>query len=125
MRIAIAIIIALLGFLLWTFPAKAQDCIAPEATLKQLDDYTKANSIQAQAWLWQSDQPAIKLMIIWFSNVPQAVIVSAFKDGCLVIMPSNGKSSQVMPIDPDVMQAVGNAELVYDNGVRDSPFTKF
>lgn len=125
MRFLIALATVMLGVLLWTLPAKSQDCIAPEATLKQLDDYTKANNIQAQAWLWQSDQPAIKLMIIWFSNVQQAVIVSAFKDGCLVIMPENGKSSQVIPISPDVQHAVGNAEMIYDNGVRNSPFTKF
>lgn len=124
MRAWIFIVALLFAMLVYSLPAKSQDCVTSDAALVELDKYTKANNIQAQAYMWQSAHPAIQLLIVWFSNMPQIVVVSTFKDNCLVIPPS-GKSAQAIPIDADVQMAVGEAKRLYDNGARNSPFAAY
>lgn len=124
MRALIFILALLVAMLLLAWPAKSQDCVTPDMTMVELDTYTKQNGIQAQAWLWQSAHPAIRLMIVWFSNMPGIVVVSAFKNDCLVVPPS-GKSAQAIPIDADVQKAVGEAKRLFDNGARNSPFASY
>jgi hypothetical protein len=125
MRYFILIAAALFGVLLWTVPAKSQDCFDPAATIRQLDEWTKANNVRARAFLYQSQHPAIKIMFVWLSAVPDAVSVSAFRDGCLVQFP-DGQTTKVLKIDNEIRHAIGTpeTELLFENG-GESPFETF
>ena len=124
MRPLLFILAMLVSMLYLAWPAKAQDCVSPDMTLTELDKYTKNHNVQAQAYMWQSPHPPVQLMIVWFSNMPAVVIVSAFKDNCLVVPPS-GNPAQAVPLDADVQQAVSGSKLIYDNGVKVSPFASY
>lgn len=123
MRYFIFVAAALFGILLWTLPAKSQDCFEVPATIKQLDEWTKANNVRARAFLYQTEHPAVKILIVWLSAVPDAVHVSGYRNGCLIQFP-DGNTTKMLKIDDEIRHAVGLAEteLLFDNG-GESPFT--
>ena len=125
MRILLFLATLLAGLLLWTFPAPAQDCYEVPMTIKQLDEWTKANNVRARAYLYQSEHPAIKILFVWLSAVPDAVHVSAYRGGCLVQFP-DGNTTKMLKIDDEIRHAIGApaTELLFDNG-GESPFTTF
>jgi hypothetical protein len=125
MRYFVFAVAALFGMLLWTLPAKSQDCFEVPATIKQLDEFTKAQNVRARAYLYQSQHPAIKVLFVWLSAIPDAVHVSAYRNGCLVQFP-DGQTTKMLAIDDEVRHAIGapETELLFDNG-GESPFTTF
>jgi hypothetical protein len=125
MRILFVLTGFLIALFLWTLPAKSQDCFEVPATIKQLDEFTKAQNVRARAYLYQSQHPAIKVLFVWLSAVPDAVHVSAYRNGCLVQFP-DGQTTKMLAIDDEVRHAIGAAEteLLFDNG-GESPFTTF
>jgi len=125
MRFLVALAAILFGILVWTLPAKSQEgsCFNVTQSIQQLDQYTKKQNLKARAYLWQSKHPTIELMIVWFNNVPDAVFVSAFRNGCLVALP-DGQTGRVLKIDMDIIHAVNESEMLFENG-GDSPFTSY
>ena len=125
MRYFFLVAAALFGVLVWTLPAKSQDCYEVPMTIKQLDEFTKAQNLRARAYLYQSEHPAIKLLFVWLSAVPDAVHVSGYRNGCLIQFP-DGNTTRMLKIDDEIRHAIGQAEteLLFDNG-GESPFTTF
>ena len=125
MRILLILAAVLGALLLWTIPAKSQDCFEVPLTIKQLDEFTKSQNVRARAYLWQSQHPAIKVLFVWLSAVPDAVHVSAYRNGCLVAFP-DGNTVKMLKIDNEIRHAIGAAEteLLFDNG-GETPFTTF
>jgi hypothetical protein len=117
MRYFFLIAAALFGVLVWTIPAKSQDCFEVPATIKQLDEWTKANNVTARAWLYQSQHPAIKVLFVWLSATPDAVHVSAYRNGCLIQFP-DGNTTKMLAIDGEIRKAIGTleTELLFENG---------
>ena len=125
MRIGLAIAAILFGILVWTLPAKSQEgtCFNVANSIVQLDQYTKKQNLKARAYLWQSPHPTVELLIVWFNNVPDAVYVSAFRNGCLVSL-GDGQTGRVLKIDQQIIQAVNQSEVLFENG-GESPFTSY
>lgn len=124
MKYAIAIVAVLFGLLLWTFPAKAQDCFTPQKSLLELNTYTRDNGIQAEAYLYKSPRDArIELLIVWFANAADQVYVSAFREGCMVMMP-DGQPGRMAPLTPQIYEAINDGVMVFSN-TDDSPFQSF
>ena len=117
MRVLIFLAVFLVAALVWALPAKSQDCFEIPATIAQLDEWTKANNVRARAYLYQSEHPAIKVLFVWLSAVPDAVHVSAYRGGCLVKFP-DGNTTKMLKIDDEIRHAIGapETELLFDNG---------
>jgi hypothetical protein len=125
MRILLFFAVFLMAALFMVWPAKSQDCFEVPATIKQLDEYTKAQNLKARAYLFHSQHPAIKILIVWMAAIPNAVHVSAYRNGCLIAFP-DGNTTKMLAIDDEIRNAIGQpeTELLFDNG-GESPFTTF
>jgi hypothetical protein len=125
MRLLLFFAVFLIAALFMVWPAKSQDCFEVPATIKQLDEYTKAQNLKARAYLFQSQHPAIKILIVWMAAIPNAVHVSAYRNGCLIAFP-DGNTTKMLAIDDEIRNAIGQkeTELLFDNG-GESPFTTF
>ena len=124
MKYALAILAVLFGLLIWTLPAKSQDCFTIQKSLTELNAYTKENQLEASAWVVTSDKHAgIELLVVWFSNAGENVFVSGFRDGCLVLMP-DGQTGRMAPITPQVHEAIGRGKLVFP-GASSTPFDTY
>lgn len=125
MRILSVLLIILVGLLLWTIPGRAQDCFPIMKSIEELDTYTKANDVQAAAWIVTSDKhPSIQLVVVWFAGNDDSVYVSGFRDGCLVLMP-DGTPGRMAPITPQVHEAIGRGTLTFTNLRGPSPFETY
>ena len=120
MRILIFLAFVLAGLLVSIWPAKGQDCFNVAMTIVKLDEMTKGQNLRGRAYLYQTDHPNVELLIVWLSAAPDAVLVSSFRNGCLV-QRADGSTAQILKIDNDIRHAVGLAELLFDNG-GETPF---
>lgn len=124
MRALLFILALLLAMLWYAWPAKAQDCYPVSRSIIELDAYTKRDGVHAAAWLIDmQESPKVQLLVVWFSNNSEAVYVSGFRDGCMVMMP-DGKPGRVVPITPQLRHAIGGAKLMFSN-VDTTPFTSY
>ena len=125
MRSMWILLLVLVGLLLWTIPGRAQDCIGVQKSLLGLDTYTKAESVEAAAWLLKSEKHnGIELLVVWFAARGDSVWVSRFRDGCMVLMP-DGKPGRMAPITPQIREAIGKGELLFTNVKGATPFDTY
>jgi hypothetical protein len=126
MRFLFVLVGVLAALLLWTIPAKSQDCHTIAQTVSELDKFTKIHTVKAAAFEWST--PSVEdftVLYVYFPSDGALVSFELYHKGCRVPNPETKEPRTSVELTEAIMKNIKESKLLFTNGEADAPVETF